>query len=149
MIVRVRPAAAPIRTTPAWSGPALVVGAAVSLQVGAAFSKSLFDQVGPPAVVLMRLVFGGTAVWLIFRPRLRGHAAGAWRPVVGLGVVLACMNTTFYEAIDRVPLGIGVTVEFIGPLAVAVFASRRRLDFVWIALAAAGIALLADPSGDV
>jgi inner membrane transporter RhtA len=77
-------------------GVAFVLASAVSLQVGAAFSKSLFDQVGPPAVVLMRLVFGGAAVWLIFRPRLRGRGAAAWRPAVALGVVLACMNNAFY-----------------------------------------------------
>jgi inner membrane transporter RhtA len=138
MIRRVRP-----------SGPLLVIGSAVSVQIGAAFAKSLFDQVGPPAVVLMRLAFGGVAVWMIFRPRLRDRSAGDWRPVVALGIVLVCMNNAFYAAIDRVPLGIAVTVEFIGPLAVAVVSSRRRLDLVWIGLAAAGIALLADPSGDV
>jgi inner membrane transporter RhtA len=129
------------------SGPLLVVGAAVSVQVGAAFAKELFDEVGPPAVVLMRLVFGSIAVWAIFRPRFRGRTRHELGLVVALGVVLACMNNSFYEALDRIPLGVAVTIEFLGPLVVAVISSRRRLDFVWIGLAAGGIALLGAPGG--
>jgi inner membrane transporter RhtA len=117
------------------------------VQVGAAFAKELFDDVGPPAVVLMRLVFGSIAVWAIFRPRFRGRTRRELGLVLALGVVLACMNNSFYEALDRIPLGVAVTIEFLGPLAVAVISSRRRLDFAWIALAAGGIALLADPGG--
>jgi inner membrane transporter RhtA len=132
---------------PELTGPTLVFGAAVSVQVGAAFAKSLFDEVGPPAVVLMRLAFGAVAVWLLYRPRFRGRTAGEMRLVLGLGVVLACMNNTFYEALDRIPLGVAVTIEFLGPLVVAVISSHRRLDLVWIALAGGGIALLADPNG--
>jgi inner membrane transporter RhtA len=131
------------------SGSLLVVGAAISVQVGAAFAKELFDDVGPPAVVLMRLVFGSVAVWAIFRPRFAGRTRRELGLVLALGVVLACMNTTFYEALARIPLGVAVTVEFLGPLAVAVISSRRRLDFAWIALAGGGIALLADPGGDL
>jgi inner membrane transporter RhtA len=127
--------------------PALVLAAAVSVQVGAAFAKGLFDQVGPPGVVLLRLVFGGVVVLALTRPAVRGRPRRDLAPVVGLGVVLACMNTTFYEALDRLPLGIAVTVEFLGPLAVAVVSSRRRLDLLWIALAGGGIALLAHPGG--
>jgi inner membrane transporter RhtA len=128
-------------------GVALVLGAALSVQIGAAFAKSLFDEVGPPAVVFMRLSFGAVAVWLLFRPRFRGRTWPELRLVLALGVVLACMNNAFYEALDRIPLGVAVTIEFLGPLVVAVISSRRRLDFVWIALAGAGIALLADPGG--
>jgi inner membrane transporter RhtA len=128
-------------------GVALVLGAALSVQIGAAFAKSLFDEVGPPAVVFMRLSFGAVAVWLLFRPRFRGRSWAELRLVLALGVVLACMNNAFYEALDRIPLGVAVTIEFLGPLVVAVISSRRRLDFVWIALAGGGIALLADPGG--
>lgn len=117
------------------------------MQVGAAFAKSLFDEVGPPAVVLMRLAFGAVAVWLLYRPRFRGRSAADLRLVLALGVVLACMNNTFYEALARIPLGVAVTIEFLGPLVVAVISSRRRSDLVWIALAGGGIALLADPGG--
>ena len=129
--------------------PLLVFAAAASVQVGAAFAKSLFDEVGPPAVVFLRLVFGGIAVWLLARPRVRGRSRRDLGLVLALGIVLAVMNTTFYAALDRIPLGVAVTVEFIGPLAVAVASSRRALDLLWIAFAAAGIVLLADPSGDL
>jgi inner membrane transporter RhtA len=129
--------------------PALVLAAALSVQIGAAFAKGLFDEVGPPGVVLLRLVFGGAAVLALTRPRIGGRSRRDLWPVVGLGVVLACMNTTFYEALARLPLGIAVTVEFLGPLAVAVVASRKPLDLVWVGLAAAGIALLADPNGSL
>ena len=129
------------------SGPLLVVGAAVSVQVGAAFAKQLFDDVGPPAVVLMRLAFGSIAVWAIFRPRFRDRTRREIGLAVALGVVLACMNNSFYEALDRIPLGVAVTIEFLGPLVVAVISTHRRLDFVWIALAAGGIALLGAPGG--
>jgi len=129
--------------------PLLVLAAAASVQVGAAFAKGLFDEVGPTAVVFLRLAFGGTAVWLLARPRVRGRSRHDLTLVLALGVVLAVMNTSFYAALDRVPLGIAVTVEFIGPLAVAVASSRRPLDLLWVALAAAGILLLAEPGGDL
>jgi inner membrane transporter RhtA len=129
--------------------PLLVLAAAASVQVGAAFAKSLFDEVGPPGVVFLRLVFGAAALWLLRRPHVRGRSRRDLRLVVALGVVLAAMNTAFYESLDRLPLGIAVTVEFLGPLAVAVASSRRPLDLLWVGLAAAGIVLLADPSGDL
>jgi inner membrane transporter RhtA len=117
--VRERAAAPPLVAGRRTTGPLLVLGAAVSVQVGAAFAKALFDEVGPPAVVLMRLAFGAVAVWAIFRPRFRGRGRRELGLVLALGVVLACMNNAFYEALDRIPLGIAVTVEFLGPLAVA------------------------------
>jgi len=129
--------------------PALVLGAAVSVQVGAAVAKSLFDELGPPGVVFLRLLFGGLALWALQRPRMRGRERGSLRVALALGLVLVCMNLAFYEAIDRVPLGIGVTVEFLGPLGVAVAASHRRLDLVWIALAGSGVALLTGGGGSV
>ncbi len=125
----------------------LVVGAAVSVQIGAAVAKSLFPAFGPPGVVFLRLVFGSAALWAIGRPELRGRARADLRLVVALGVVLVSMNVCFYEALSRVPLGIAVTIEILGPLAVAVGGSRRALDLVWIVLAGAGVALLADARG--
>lgn len=133
-----------LRRVPA---PALVVGAAVSVQGGAAIAKLLFAELGPPGVVFLRLLFGGAVLAVVARPRLRGRTKLELRPVVLLGLTLAAMNLSFYEAIDRVPLGIGVTVEFIGPLTLAVISSRRRLDLVWIGCAAAGIVLLSGGAG--
>jgi inner membrane transporter RhtA len=126
----------------------LVLAAATSVQGGASVAKSLFPSLGPPGVVFLRLLFGSVALWAIARPELRGRPWRELRLLVALGVVLVSMNVTFYESIDRVPLGIAVTVEFLGPLGVAVLGSRRRVDFVWVALAAAGVALLAEGGGD-
>jgi inner membrane transporter RhtA len=129
------------------SAVALVLGAACSVQGGAAVAKSLFPQLGPPGVVFLRLLFGSAALWAIARPQLRGRSRDDLRLLVALGVVLVSMNITFYEALDRAPLGVVVTVEFLGPLAVAVLGSRKASDFVWVALAGTGVGLLADGGG--
>jgi inner membrane transporter RhtA len=125
----------------------LVVGASTSVQGGAAVAKSLFPSIGPPGVVWLRLLFGSIALWVIARPELRSRPWRELRLVLVLGVVLVSMNVSFYESIDRLPLGVAVTVEFLGPLSVAILASRRRLDFLWVALAGIGVALLADTGG--
>ena len=125
--------------------PALLVLAGVAcVQLGAAFGKTLFDDVGPAGTVLLRQAFAAFVLLLVWRPRLRGRTAGDWRLVLAFGVVLACMNLAIYASIDRIPLGIAVTIEFVGPLGVAVAGSRRALDMLWVALAAAGILLLSD-----
>jgi inner membrane transporter RhtA len=129
--------------------PALLLGAVVSVQAGAAVATSLFSKIGPPGVVFLRLLFGCAALWLLQRPRFAGRAAGSLRLALLLGVVLACMNLSFYSSLDRIPLGVAVTVEFLGPLAVAIATSRRRLDFVWIVLAGGGVALLTEGGGSV
>jgi inner membrane transporter RhtA len=129
------------------SAIALVLASACSVQVGASAAKSLFPELGPPGVVFLRLVFGSAALWAISRPELRGRERTDLRLVAALGVVLVTMNVTFYEALSRAPLGVVVTVEFLGPLAVAVAGSRRALDLVWVALAGGGVALLADTRG--
>jgi inner membrane transporter RhtA len=129
------------------SATALVLAAAFSVQAGAAVAKSLFSELGPPGVVFLRLLFGGAALWAISRPRLRGRARRELRLLVALGVVLVSMNLSFYESLQRLPLGIAVTVEFLGPLGVAVAGSRRLVDLVWVAGAGAGVALLADGGG--
>ena len=118
------------------SAVALVLAAACSVQGGAAVAKTLFPQLGPPGVVFLRLLFGSAALWAIARPQLRGRPRAELRLLVALGVVLVSMNICFYEALDRAPLGVVVTVEFLGPLAVAVLGSRKAIDFVWVGLAA-------------
>ena len=126
------------------SAVGLVLGAACSVQGGAAVAKTLFPALGPPGVVFLRLLFGSLALWAIARPKIRGRSRSDLQLVAVLGVVLVCMNLTFYESIARVPLGIAVTVEFLGPLSVAVFLSRRPVDLVWVVLAGSGVALLAE-----
>lgn len=123
---------------------ALVFSAMISLQVGAAVAKTLFDQVGPAGVVMLRLVFGATAIALLSRPRIRRGSGRRSLLLIGaFAATLASMNLAFYGAIERIPLGIAVTLEFVGPLAVAIIGSRRLLDFVWVGLSAVGIVLLA------
>jgi inner membrane transporter RhtA len=129
------------------SAVGLILAAACSVQVGAAVAKSLFPSFGPPGVVLLRLLFGSIALWAIARPELRGRTRADLRLLAMLGVVLVSMNVTFYEAIARLPLGVAVTVEFLGPLAIAVLGSRRLFDALWVLLAAAGVALLANGGG--
>ena len=125
---------------------ALVIGAIVSIQVGAAIATTLFDEVGPGGAVFVRILFAAIVLMAIWRPALRVPEAGA-KDVLALGALLGVMNLTFYEALDRIPLGIAVTLEFIGPLTVAVLGSRRRLDLLWVGLAAAGLVLLAPVPG--
>ena len=122
----------------------LVLAAASIIQFGAGFAATLFDDLGPGGTVFLRLGFGAVVLWAIWRPRLRGHGTDV-RVAVVFGLVLGGMNWTFYESIDRIPLGVAVTIEFAGPLAVAVAGSRRALDALWVLLAAAGILLLARP----
>src|SRR5215216_1987441 len=122
---------------------AMVLAAAGSLQVGAAFAVTLFDELGPGGAAFLRLALAAIALCAIWRPSL----AGDLRVAAAFGVALGLMNWSIYESIDRIPLGVAVTIEFAGPLAVAVIGSRRPLDGLWILLAAAGILLLADPGG--
>jgi inner membrane transporter RhtA len=124
--------------------PVLVVGAVASVQFGAALAKSIFDEIGPGGTVFLRMMFAAAVLMLIWRPRLSGHGRRDVVLILLFGASLAGMNGTFYAALDRIPLGIAVTFEFVGPLGVALFGSRRRLDLVWVALAAAGILLLSD-----
>jgi inner membrane transporter RhtA len=125
----------------------LVLAAATSVQAGASVAKSLFATLGPPGVVWLRLGFGSIALWVAARPQLRSRPWRELRLLVALGIVLVSMNVCFYESIDRVPLGIGVTVELVGALAVATIGSRRKLDLLWVALAGIGVALLAGGAG--
>lgn len=123
---------------------ALVLAAVTSVQFGAALGKSLFDEIGAGGTVFLRVLFAAIVLGLVWRPTARGHAPGELRLVLAFGVVLAAMNLAFYASLDRIPLGIAVTFEFVGPLGVAVWGRRGPLDLVWVGLAAAGILLLSD-----
>jgi inner membrane transporter RhtA len=126
----------------------LVLGSVMSVQFGAGLAVTMFDELGAAGVSLLRLAFAAAIVAAIWRPRPREfRAPGALRGALLYGVALGLMNVLFYEALARIPLGIAVTIEFIGPLAVAVAGSRRSLDLLWVALAATGIALLGLQTG--
>ena len=126
----------------------MIVGIA-STQTGGAIAKTLFDELGPAATAFLRVALAAVLLALIWRPRLRGHARRDLALAAAFGLALCAMNLTFYEAIDRIPLGVAVTIEFAGPLGVAIALSRRAVDAVWVLLAAAGILLLARGGGHI
>jgi inner membrane transporter RhtA len=135
------------RRAPAAAGAGLVLTAIVSVQVGAALAKGLFGQLGASGVVWLRLGIAALILVATWRPwrQLRGGRRWDRRTVahiVAFGVVIATMNSAFYLALARVPLGIAVTVEFVGPLALAAASSRRASDALFVALALGGIVLL-------
>lgn len=121
----------------------LLLGSIASVQFGAAFAATLFDQAGPGGVVFLRLLLSAAILLAYSRPRLRGRSRRDLLTAVAFGLVLGAMNWSFYESLDRLPLGVAVTIEFLGPLAVAVGGSRRWLDAVWVLLAGGGVVLLA------
>src|SRR3954447_4674790 len=127
--------------------PALVLIGVLSVQFGAAIALTLFDDIGPSGTVMLRIAFASVMLVLLWRPRLRGHSRNDLWLAAAFGVSLAGMNWTFYQSLNHIPLGPAVTCEFVGPLGVAVWGSRRPLDLLWVFLAAAGILLLAAPSG--
>jgi inner membrane transporter RhtA len=126
----------------------LTVGAILSVQAGAAVAFNLFDELGPAGTVLVRIGFAAIVLMALWRPSVRGRSREALRMAALFGFTLAAMNQSFYLGLDRVPLGIAVTLEFVGPLAVAIAGSRRRRDLLWVALAGGGILLLSPGLGD-
>ena len=134
------------RTFGAIPPPALVLLGIVSVQLGSALAKHLFSAVGSFGTVALRLFFAATVLILVWRPSLR-MKRGTWTVVLAYGVTLGLMNLCFYLALARIPLGIAVTIEFLGPLAVALAGSRRWLDAFWALLAAGGVALLMEGRG--
>lgn len=124
---------------PAWS---LVVIAIVSIQIGAAVAKQLFDTTGPAGVVFLRTLLGGLMFCALWRPKLHAYNREAYLYLIVYGFVIAMMMMTFYAAIDRIPLGITVAIAFAGPLGVAIVNSRRLADIGWVILAALGVLLL-------
>ena len=117
------------------------------MQGGAAIAKGLFPVLGAAGTVGLRIGISALLLLLAMRPRLGQLRAAQWRAVVPYGLALGAMNFLFYCALARIPLGLGVTLEFVGPLSVALAGSRRWTDAVWVLLAGAGIALLAPWGG--
>ena len=130
-------------------GTTMVVASIVSVQFGAAVAKQLFADVGPAGVVLLRQGIAAIVLVAVTRPRIRGRDTGDWIVVFAFGAVLAAMNLTFYEAVARLPLGLAVTIELLGPLGLAVALSRRRQEFGWCALACAGVLLLGEGGSSI
>ncbi len=128
----------PVPARPVW----LVLGGIFSVQAGAAFSKQLFDVVSPTTMVWLRLAFSTLVLLALARPRMAGRTARDWGVVLAFGLALATMNWSIYQSFARMPLGVAVTIEFLGPLVLALALSRRPRDLVWVLLAAAGVALL-------
>ncbi|RFU86407.1 EamA family transporter [Streptomyces triticagri] len=120
----------------------LVLTGCLSVQFGGALAVSLMPRAGALGVVTIRLVAAAVVLLIVCRPKLRGHSRADWGTVVTFGVVMGAMNTLFYQAADRIPLGAAVTLEVLGPLALSVIASRRAVNALWAALALAGVFLL-------
>ncbi len=116
--------------------------------MGSALATQLFDEVGSFGTVALRLLFAAAVLMLVWRPSLR-MGRRTWTVVIGYGGILGLMNLSFYLALARIPLGIAVTIEFLGPLAVAIAGSRRWLDAVWALLATGGVILLMEGGGDL
>jgi len=131
-----------------------LLGSMVSIQIGAALAQRLFPLIGAPGTTALRVTLAALILLAVRRPSLKGLSGADLRALGAYGVSLGLMNLCFYLALRTIPLGVAVAVEFIGPLAVAAAAHRSRLDILWLALAAVGLALLApvglralDPQG--
>lgn len=121
---------------------ALVVAGGLSVQFGSAVAVLLMPKAGALGVVTLRLAAAALVLLVVCRPKLRGHSRADWGTVVAFGLAMGAMNTLFYQAADRIPLGAAVTLEVLGPLALSVVASRRLVNVVWAGLALCGVLLL-------
>lgn len=130
------------------SAAVLVLASIVSVQCGAALATTLFDEIGAAGAVFLRAGFGAVVLLVLTRGAVLRAREWPHRDVILLGVAVAAVNLFFYAALERLPLGITVTLEFVGPLGVAIAGSRRRRDVVWVVLAATGIVLLSDGGGE-
>lgn len=122
--------------------PAVLL-AIISVQCGAAIAKGLFPEIGAAATASLRIGLSAIILLVAFRPKMSELNAKQWKYVILYGLSLGAMNMVFYFAIERIPIGLGVTLEFVGPLVLAIFSSKKAVDFIWVILAAVGIALIA------
>ncbi|GAA3859167.1 EamA family transporter [Tessaracoccus defluvii] len=120
----------------------LVLIAIASVQFGASLAKGVFDAAGPATLAFLRVGIATLVLLAVARPRLRGRTLRDWAVVLAYGLCLTGMNTAIYFSFARIPIGVAVTLEFIGPLALGLIGSRRLLDLVWVGLAAAGVVML-------
>ena len=120
-----------------------VLFAIISVQSGAAIAKTLFPAIGAAGTASLRIGISAIILLAVYRPNLLKITPNQWKIVIPYGLSLGAMNLIFYLAIERIPIGLAVTLEFIGPLVVAVIGSKRLIDFLWVLLAAIGIVLIA------
>ena len=120
----------------------LVLTATTSVQIGSSLAKGLFTTTPPQVAAWLRILFAAVILGIVFRPTRRDRSRGQWLSAAGYGVALTGMSAIFYLSIQRIPVGMAVTFEFLGPLTVATFGSRRRRDLIWVVLAALGVVLL-------
>lgn len=139
------PSTAGIEPSPHAAGVALMLGSGLSNQVGASLGALAFPVLGPAGVVSVRQWVAAVVLLTAGRPRLRSFTAAQWRLVLALAAVFATMNLTLYLAIDRIGLGLAVTLEFLGPLTVALAGTRRRLDLLCALAAASAVVVLTRP----
>lgn len=137
------------RKTPIWLPVVVLLVAMASIQSGASLAKSLFPLVGAPGVTALRLALGTLILVIVFKPWRLRFTRSQRMPLLVYGLALGAMNYLFYLSIRTVPLGIAVALEFTGPLAVALFGSRRPVDFLWVALAVLGLWFLLPLGQDV
>ena len=129
-------------TTSTAAAVSSAIVAMVSFQLGATMAKRLIPVIGAPGTTALRLGLSALIVIALQRPWRSVPSRAAWPVVLAYGISLGAMNSVFYLALRTIPLGIAVALEFIGPLAVAVMASRRKMDYLWVALAAGGLSVL-------
>jgi inner membrane transporter RhtA len=134
-----------LRVSPIW----LVLIGILSVQFGAGVAKTLFDEASPTTIVWLRLATSAVVLLAVARPVLRGRTRTDWVVVLGFGLSLGVMNWAIYQSFQRIPIGLAVTIEFVGPLTLAVLGSRRFRDLAWVGLAAAGVLLLGLEPGDL
>ncbi|MFG2956137.1 DMT family transporter [Streptomyces sp. NPDC048291] len=120
----------------------LVLAGGISVQFGGALAVTLMPRAGALGVVTLRLLAAAVILLVVCRPRLRGHSRTDWSTVIVFGITMGAMNGLFYEAVDRIPLGLAVTLEVLGPLALSVLASRRAISVLWAGLALGGVFLI-------
>jgi inner membrane transporter RhtA len=138
-------AVTPPRLSPVW----LVLGGILSVQFGAAIAKDLFGVIDPTALVWLRLATSSVVLAALARPLLRGRSREDWLVATAFGFTLVLMNWAIYQSFARIPLGLAVTIEFVGPLTLAAVGSRRLRDLGWVVLAGVGVALLGLEPGEV
>ena len=131
-----------VSTTSPFFSVALLVISMLSIQCSASLAKSVFPIIGPEATTALRLMFAALVLLPVMRPWRAKLTRKQWLPIILYGLSTGVMNMCFYQAISRIPLGVGVALEFTGPLAIAMLGSRRLIDFLWIALAVGGLLLL-------